>query len=396
MTQIPAEDQSTEIELLDVAPARRNGSPSDTGLDEGETIRRHGTLTMDKNSPLHHLTRYGLPILMTIVVALAVFGIPIIEGRLLTRVVALTVILWGLDVQLGLGGQLSLGHGAFVGAGAYTAAITMGAHGWPFPLAIVAAAVVGLLTGALVGLPSLRIQGQYLAMITLGSAVAFPYVVRRMAWLTGGNDGPRITYEFLPPRWLGLETSHFYRWTHQIVCLIALVMFFCVRWVVKGRLGRQIRAVADNPASAISFGVRVGWVRIYTVALSASVAAVGGALLVFATPAITADSYDPFFSLSLYAAAVFGGIGTLVGSFLGALLLIGAPWTVSRFGWKIEPELIAGVVLVIFTLAARDGVVGLLRPWFRSWFEILEPEEKAKRADTAADVTVAASDDPTD
>jgi len=77
--------------------------------------------------------------LATVLVAGAVFGLPVIEGRLLTRIVALTVILWGLDVQLGLGGQLSLGHGAFAGAGAYTAAVTMGVHGWPFPLALLAA-----------------------------------------------------------------------------------------------------------------------------------------------------------------------------------------------------------------------------------------------------------------
>lgn len=360
------EEPPGEIELIDVAPARN------LPLERVETVKRHRSWAVTRGGVGHRLITIGIPVLATLVVAGAVFGLPVIEGRLLTRIVALTVILWGLDVQLGLGGQLSLGHGAFAGAGAYTAAVTMGVHGWPFPLALVAAAVVGLMAGALVGLPSLRIQGQYLAMITLGTAVAFPYVIRRFSWFTGGPDGPRIDYVFVPPAWMNLGISHYSRWTHLIVCMVALIAYFAVRWVVKGSLGRRIRAVADNPAAATAFGIRVGMVRVYTVSLSASVAAVGGALLLFETPAVSADSFAVFFSLSLYAAAVFGGIGTLVGSFLGALLLIGAPWAVSKLGLKIEPELIGGVVLVVFTLVARDGVVGLLRPWFREWVDVVD------------------------
>ena len=366
------EDSSGEIELIDVAPARN------VPLERVETVKRHRSWAVTRGSTGHRLITIGIPVLATLVVAGAVFGLPVIEGRLLTRIVALTVILWGLDVQLGLGGQLSLGHGAFAGAGAYTAAVTMGVHGWPFPLALVAAAVVGLAAGAVVGLPSLRIQGQYLAMITLGTAVAFPYIIRRFAWFTGGPDGPRIEYEFIPPSWMNLPVSHYSRWTHLIVCVVALIAYFVVRWVVKGPLGRHIRAVADNPAAATAFGIRVGMVRVYTVSLSSSVAAVGGALLLFETPAVSADSFAVFFSLSLYAAAVFGGIGTLVGSFLGALLLIGAPWAVSKMGLKIEPELIGGVVLVVFTLVARDGVVGLVRPWFREWVDVVDTPPPAK------------------
>jgi hypothetical protein len=64
----------------------------------------------------------------------------------------------------------------------------------------------------------------------------------------------------------------------------------------------------------------------------------------------------------------------LLGSFLGALLIIGSPWAVSKLGLQMEPELIAGVVLVVFTLVARDGVVGLVRPWFRERLQIVEPE----------------------
>lgn len=336
------------------------------------TVGGHRGWTVTRGTPSHRLVAMGLPVLVALVAIGVVFGMPVIEGRLVTRIVAMTVILWGLDVQLGLGGQLSLGHGAFAGIGAYTAAVTMGVHGWPFPLALLAAALLGLATGAVVALPSLRIQGQYLAMITLGAAVAFPYVIRRYAWFTGGPDGPRISYEFLPPRWMGLDISHYSRWTHLIVCIVALLCYFAVRWIVTGPVSRHIRSVADNPAAASAFGVRVGLVRVYTVSLSAAVAALGGALLLFETPAVTADSFAVFFSLSLYAAAVFGGIGTLIGSFFGALLLIAAPWAVSKLGLKMEPELLAGVVLVVFTLVARGGVVGLLRPWFRTWVQVVD------------------------
>ena len=381
MSEQPTRPQSMEIELIDVTPARSGRGVSGAGdgsePEPIDLLLRRSPRTVVRGSFGHRLLTRGVPLLVALLVAGSVFALPIIEGRLLTRIVALTVVLWGLDVQLGLGGQLSLGHGAFVGAGAYTAAVTMGVHHWPFPLALVTAAAVGLIAGALVGLPSLRIQGQYLAMITLGFAVAFPFLIRRFAWFTGGSDGPRFDYQFIPPGWMGLETRHYYRWAHLLICVVALGCFAAVHWIVRGALGRQIRAVADSPASAAAFGIRVGVVRVYTVSLSASVAAIGGALLMFETPAVTAASFSAFFSLSLYAAAVFGGIGTLVGSFLGALLLIGSPWAVSKFGLRIAPEMIAGVVLVLFTLVARQGVVGLLRPWVQSWLVVVEPESVA-------------------
>lgn len=379
---LPTDEEPMEIELLDVAPAR-NPNRGDDG-DGVDVVHRHRARVIRQGSRADIALRVGLPILVAVVLMAVVFLLPVIEGRLLTRVVAFTVILWGLDVQLGLGGQLSLGHGAFVGAGAYTAAVMMGTHNWPFIPALLAAAVIGFLVGILVGLPSLRIQGQYLAMITLGFAVAFPYFIRRFSWFTGGLNGPAVRYEFVPPAWMGLKTPDYHLWTHLIVCVIALGMYAVVRRIVKGPFGRQIRAVADNPSSATAFGLRIGWIRVLTVALSGAVAAVGGALLVFETPAVSADTYNALFSLSLYAAAVFGGIGTLVGSFLGAMLIIASPWLVSKLGLKIDPELIGGVVLVVFTLVARDGVVGLLRPWFRGWVDVEDTDlADAHRAATA-------------
>jgi len=366
------QDQQPIVELIgtDEAP-----TPNTSGQqDLRHIVKRRPSRQIVSGSWAHRSARFGLPTAVAILAILAVYALPIIEGRLLTRVIALAVVLWGLDLQLGLGGQLSLGHGAFVGVGAYTTAITMGQQGWPFPAALAAAALAGLVAGALVGLPSLRIQGQYLAMVTLGFAVAFPHIIQRFGWLTGGIDGPRIDYQFIPPSWLQLQARHYYRWSHAIICLLALLVFFFVRGVISGPLGRQIRAAADNPASATAFGLRVGAIRVHTVALSGSVAAVGGALLVFETPIVTAASFDLLFSLTLYAVAIFGGIGTMGGGILGALLLIGSPWLVSHFGLRMEPALIAGVLLVGFTLMAPQGLVGVLMPRLSERYQVIDKD----------------------
>ena len=133
----------------------------------------------------------GLAIVTGIgLVALAIvpmFFLGFLEARTWTELIAVTVVLWGLGLVMGPAGQLSLGHGAFVGVGAYTMAVAVARYGASPLIGIAAAVVIGFVVGAVVGLPGLRIKGQYLAMVTIAWAVAFPMIIQRFDWFTGGD-----------------------------------------------------------------------------------------------------------------------------------------------------------------------------------------------------------------
>ncbi|MDH4144812.1 MAG: ABC transporter permease, partial [Acidimicrobiia bacterium] len=116
--------------------------------------------------------------------------LPFVEARLWTDVLIYAIALAGLYLLMGPGGQLSLGHGAFVGVGAYATAVSITRWGWPHLAGLALGFVICLVIGLAVGLPALRIKGQYLALVTLAFAVAFPGVIERFAWLTGGGQGP--------------------------------------------------------------------------------------------------------------------------------------------------------------------------------------------------------------
>ena len=134
------------------------------------------------------------------------FALPVAESRLWTEVVATTVVLWGLGLLIGPAGQLSLGHGAFVGLGRLLPRPSSppATAGRPY-VGVVLAALIGFVVGCVLGLPALRIKGQYLAMVTLSFAVVFPMIVQRFSWFTGGivrppGRGQRDAAVVVPPR----------------------------------------------------------------------------------------------------------------------------------------------------------------------------------------------------
>ena len=113
----------------------------------------------------------------------------LLEARLLTEVVATALALWGLGLLVGHAGRISLSHATFMGVGAYGMAILAGRFGVPPLVGALLAAVIGFCAGIALGLPALRIKGQYLAIVTLSLAVVFPSVLNRFAWFTGGEFG---------------------------------------------------------------------------------------------------------------------------------------------------------------------------------------------------------------
>jgi branched-chain amino acid transport system permease protein len=315
-------------------------------------------------------------------VALAVvpgFLFPVLESRLWTEVVATAIILWGLGLLIGPAGQLSLGHGAFVGLGGYGTAIVLTRYGWPPYIGIPLSAVVGFVVGAILGLPALRIKGQYLAMVTLSFAVAFPMVVARFTWFTGGSSGPRASTSILPPSWFPHPADHPTAWLHVLVCAIAAVLLIATLNLIRSPVGRAIRASSQGDIAATAMGVNVVRVRTLAFGLASAFAAVGGGLLAIHSRVVTSEQFDLFRSLALYTAVVLGGAESLLGGAVGALVLIGVPWLNLKFGWKVSPNLFYGLLILGVTALCPEGIVPTLRSWGR---RVLRVEDVPPRTES--------------
>lgn len=327
------------------------------------------------------------------IAVLPVFVLPFIEARLWTQVVATAIALWGLGVLMGPGGQLSLGHGAFLGIGAYTTLIASSRYG-TYPLVgLLIAAAVGFVVGLVFGLPALRIRGQYLAMVTLSLAVAFPMVIQRFAWLTGGSSGPRPV-ELKPPSWFDIAPYRPYVWLHLAAVVAAALVAWLLTNLDRSTTGRAMRAAAENDHSAAAMGIHVVRTKALTFGVVAMLGAVAGGLIGLQTQAVTTDSFDVFASLALYAAVVLGGPGTLLGGALSAIIMVGIPWFTAEMGWRVGPNLLFGLLLVVATALFPDGVAPSLARGVRrgvGWVDVVPTRPATGRSSEAGTGTGAAA-----
>ncbi|MBF0390166.1 MAG: branched-chain amino acid ABC transporter permease [Desulfamplus sp.] len=227
----------------------------------------------------------------------------------------------GLNLVTGFAGLISIGHAAFMGVGAYTIAsfsrilgdshiiIT---HFWP--LLIFIAGVAGAITGAIVGLPSLRLKHLYLAIATLSFQMIFEWAIK---FLTFFNQGQTISVGRVV--WFTGEVGrndHYIFWYY--VALVIIVLFgFVVSNLFKTRYGRALVAVRDNDRAADAMGMHPGFTKVYAFALSGFLAGVAGAVHAFLYKGAGIESFTLHHSITYLAMAIVGGLGTLNGSFWG-------------------------------------------------------------------------------
>jgi branched-chain amino acid transport system permease protein len=267
----------------------------------------------------------------------------------------------GLNLLTGYNGQISVGHGAFFGIGAYTSVLLIVDHGWPHFGTIVAAAVICFLVGLLVGLPALRIQGLYLALVTLALATLFPQIINRFSDFTGGSQGKTVPIKqrFKAPDWTGLKDD---QWKYYVFLTFAVVLFVLVRNLVRSRAGRAIISIRDNETAAETLGVNTSAYKVLVFGVSAMLAGIGGALFSFETSFVSSEQFNINLSILLLVAVVVGGAATLVGPAIGAYLVEFIPiWlTDSGANPQLSPVLFGGL-LILLMIVAPGGILGLGR-----------------------------------
>ena len=268
----------------------------------------------------------------------------------------------GLNLLTGYGGQISLGHGAFYAIGAYTAAILMDQAQWSAYATLPVAALVCLAAGILMGFPALRLDGHYLALATFALAMAIPQLLKYKGIedYTGGVQGivldkplPLFEMEFL-----GKELSED-RWMYYLVLIVAVLMFWLANNFVKGRIGRAIVAIRDQPIAAGALGVNLTAVKTLTFGLSAAYTGVAGALGAIAVSYVAPDSFHTFLSISFLVGAVVGGLGTITGALFGAAFIQFVPNVADEIS-KSAPWAVYGAILIALIYVAPGGVMGML------------------------------------
>ena len=273
-----------------------------------------------------------------------------------TQAMALAIAVLGLNLLVGYSGQISLGHGAFFALGAYASAISISDLGVPYLLTLPIAGAVCALAGFVLGLPALRLRGLYLALVTLGVAIATPQIIKRADGLTGGTQGLSLD-KITAPAWSGLADD---QWLYFVTLVVAAVMFVLAAFLVRGRVGRALVAIRDNEIAARTMGVDLARFKTGTFAVSAAYAGVGGALFTLPIGFLAPESFPLALSFAFLAAIVVGGLATIAGALFGALFIEFVPVYAADVDEALA-GVIYGGVLIAFMYLLPGGVMGLVR-----------------------------------
>jgi branched-chain amino acid transport system permease protein len=273
------------------------------------------------------------------------------------RVAALVLIFGlatlGLNLLMGFAGQVSLGHAAFLGIGAYAVAIGPMQLGGPPSLYILAGALLAGLVAFIVGRPILRLKGHYLAVVTLGLGLLLAIALNNESRLTGGPDGmavPRLILFGLAFR----SAAHWY-WISAAFFVVGAILALNL---MNSPSGRALRAIHDSEIAARVLGIDVAEKKLAVFVVSAVYASVAGSLFAFFNGHITPDIAGFLRSIELVAMVVLGGMGSVVGSLVGAAFLVVLPQTLAVL--HDYEQVALGLILMLTMIFLRGGIVPTL------------------------------------
>lgn len=256
----------------------------------------------------------------------------------------------GLNILTGYTGLVSLGQAAFMGLGAYTVAIMQIRLGTPFLLNILAGGFVAMLGGLIVGIPSLRVKGLYLAIATIAASFITHFLFANLSF-TGGTGG--LT---LPPAsafGLVLDTSFHLYW---VIVPVTVLMLLGSANLFRTRVGRAFIAIRDRDISAEVLGIPLLRYKLLSFGLSSFYAGVAGGLWAYFFRVVTPESFPLLMSIFFLAAIIVGGMGTILGGILGAVFMTMVP-ELLKLVFDLLPN---SNELTVFLSPVRTIIFGLL------------------------------------
>jgi branched-chain amino acid transport system permease protein len=342
-----------------------------------------------KTSYAADMALYPLPIARWAVAAFAGLFIviaPLALGEYYLSILNLVLIAvvgaLGLNILVGYTGQISIGHGAFMSVGAYTAANLVTHLDAPFWVTIPAGGLMAALIGAVVGIPSLRIKGIYLAIATLAAQLIIEWTINHVTWISGG-----VAASIQVPRPVLFGTQ-----LKSQTQLYLFLMFFVVLAIVgtsnliRSRIGRAFVAIRDQDIAAEIIGIDIFRYKLWAFAISSFYAGVTGVLYTYYLGIANYEQFQITVSIDYLAMVIIGGLGSILGSILGAIFVTLLPiltrWFLEDYGWLLFsqqdlqnaiPNLrltLFGVLIIFFLVVEPEGLNRLwrnIRNYFRVW-----------------------------
>lgn len=285
-----------------------------------------------------------------LVLACAMFVFPFIASEYWLYLACLVMInivsATGLNILTGYTGLVSLGQAAFMGIGAYAVAYMDGHFGTPVILNLLIAGGVTMLGGIVVGIPSLRVKGLYLAIATIAASMILHFVFANWSSVTGGTAGLTVA----PPTIFGfsLDTSFLFYW---MVVPIMVLMLLGAANLFRTRIGRAFIAIRDRDISAEVLGIPLLRYKLLSFGLSSFYAGVAGGLWAYFFRIVTPESFPLSMSIFFLTAIIVGGMGSILGSILGAIFVTMIPEALKLIvGWlplSVDATLILSPVRTI-------------------------------------------------
>jgi branched-chain amino acid transport system permease protein len=299
-----------------------------------------------------HAFRLGAIATAAAVLALLPFTLSGYHQGLAATVAVYFIAVLGLNILTGYSGQISIGHGAFMAIGGYTTAVMSRDHHTSLVVTMLVAFAICFVLGLVVGLPALRLSGVYLALATFALAVSVPQIPLKFSTFLGGSNGVQSSR----------TVSNL--WLYGVGWTAAAILFALAWLLLRGRLGRALRAVRDSEIAATSSGVSLPVYKTFAFGISAAYAGVAGSLFVLGTNGFAQpNEFGVLLSLEVLIGAAVAGLGSLWGIFGGAAFIALLP-TISKdvpvVGSAHGQDVVFGLAVVLVMLLLPTGVAGLL------------------------------------
>jgi len=289
----------------------------------------------------------------------------------IVNIVAIAIVgALGLNILVGYTGQISIGHAAFMSVGAYTAANLATKLDWPFWLTLPAGGLMAAAIGLIVGLPSLRVKGLYLAIATLAAQFIIEWVINHTPAISGGVqasiDVPR-------PSIFGYEMNTQGRLYFFLIIICAIFIAATLN-LVRSRIGRAFIAIRDQDIAAEIIGINVYRYKLLAFAISSFYAGVAGVMYTYYLGIANYEMFQLPISIDYLAMIIIGGLGSVLGSIFGAIFITLLPIVVRVFMETVGVYFVEGVYLAQVIAQMRLVLFGGLIIFFL----VVEPEGLAK------------------
>ena len=332
---------------------------------------------------------YPLPVARWTVAALAVIFFAVIPLALHEYYLSVANLVWiavigalGLNILVGYTGQISIGHGAFMSVGAYTAANLATRLDSPWPVNLLAGGLMAAAVGAVVGIPSLRIKGLYLAIATLAGQLIIEWTINHVTFISGGVQA---SIEVARPR-LGSMVLSSQRDMYYFLLVFVVLAIVGTLNLVRSRVGRAFIAIRDQDIAAEIIGIDIFRYKLLAFAISSFYAGVTGVLYTYFLGIANYEQFQIGVSIDYLAMIIVGGLGSVLGSIFGAIFITLLP-IVIRYGMEafggvffapqtvlnLIPNLrlmLFGALIIFFLIVEPDGLNRLwrnIRNYFRIW-----------------------------